>query len=207
MQPRFHTCRTWNPGFFDNALMRLLLASASPRRRDLLEAAGFACDVEAMDVDERPFADEPALAYVDRLARTKAAAGAARHPHRVVLGADTVVVVDDDMLGKPADPVEAHAMLRRIRGRAHEVLTGVAVAARGHLLSHVERTTVWFTDVSDDDITWYVETGEPMDKAGAYAIQGLASRFVTRIDGSYSNVVGLPVATVVGLLERMGREG
>jgi septum formation protein len=186
--------------------MRLLLASASPRRRDLLEAAGFACDVEPMDVDERPFAAEPALAYVDRLARTKAAAGAARHPHRVVLGADTVVVVDEDILGKPTDTVEAHAMLRRIRGRAHDVLTGVAIAARGQLVSHVERTTVWFTDVSDVDITWYVETGEPMDKAGAYAIQGLASRFVTRIDGSYTNVVGLPVATVVGLLEQLTRE-
>ena len=197
---------TKKPGFCDNAPMRLLLASASPRRRDLLEAAGFECDVAPMDVDERRLADEPALVYVDRLARTKAAAGAARHPHRIVIGADTVVVVDDDVLGKPTDSVDARAMLCRIRGRAHDVLTGVAIAARGRIVSHVERTTVWFSDVSDVDVTWYVETGEALDKAGAYAIQGLASRFVTRIDGSYSNVVGLPVATVVALLEQVGRD-
>jgi nucleoside triphosphate pyrophosphatase len=187
--------------------VRLVLASASPRRFDLLIAAGFACDVDPVDVDERRLDDEPPLLYADRVARLKAAAGALRHPHRVVVGADTIVVLDDEILGKPSDVVDAHRQLRRLSGRAHVVLTGVAVAVRGRIHSHVESTTVWFSELDDSDLHWYVETGEPMDKAGGYAIQGGASRFIPRIEGSYSNVVGLPIAALVRILEESSRQG
>jgi septum formation protein len=184
--------------------MRLVLASGSPRRRELLSAAGFTFDVRSVDVDERREDGEPAAAYVERLARAKAQAAAGRDPDRAVIGADTVVVVDDDVLGKPRDGSDATRMLRLLSGRAHDVLTGVAVVWRGRTTSHVERTTVWFAPLSEGDIAWYVGSGEPMDKAGAYAIQSLASRFIPRIEGSYSNVVGLPVASVVELLRRAG---
>ncbi|MCC7007366.1 MAG: septum formation inhibitor Maf [Acidobacteria bacterium] len=183
--------------------MRLVLASASPRRAELLEAAGFEFDVDPMDVDERVLPDEAAVLYVDRVARLKAAAAALRHPHRIVVAADTVVLRDEEILGKPRDTVEAHRMLHLLSGRSHEVLTAVAVAARGGLHTHLERTTVWFLPLSETDITWYVGTGEPMDKAGGYAIQGRASRFIPRIDGSYTNVVGLPIAGLARLLEEM----
>jgi septum formation protein len=183
--------------------MRLVLASASPRRAELLAAAGFDFEVDPADVDETPLPDETAVLYVDRVARLKAAAVAIRHSHRVVVAADTVVLLDHEILGKPRDTVEAHRMLHRLSGRDHEVLTAVAVVARGDLQTHLERTTVWFSPLSEIDITWYVSTGEPMDKAGGYAIQGGASRFIPRIDGSYSNVVGLPIAGLARLLEEM----
>jgi septum formation protein len=121
-----------------------------------------------------------------------------------VLGADTEVVVDGLILGKPADDSEAARMLDRLSGRAHDVVTGVALIANGQVLTAIERTEVRFLPLTADEIAWYIRSGEPRDKAGAYAIQGLASRFVERIDGSYSNVVGLPVATVCGLLRRAG---
>ena len=181
-----------------------MLASASPRRRDLLAAAGFAFDVEPAEVDETRLPDEPAAAYVVRVAREKAAAVARRFPERPVLGADTAVVVGDDVLGKPASPADAARMIERLSGRAHRVVTGLAVAVRGQMFSAVEQTSVWLSELSADDIDWYVASGEPMDKAGAYAIQGLASRFIPRIEGSYSNVVGLPVATLLLLLRRAG---
>ena len=183
--------------------VRLVLASGSPRRRELLAAAGFVFDVSAVEVDERRTNGEAPAAYVERLARAKAhAAAAQREPGTAVLGADTVVVVDDEVLGKPRDAADATRMLRLLSGRAHEVVTGVAVVCHGRTISRVERTTVWFRPMSDRDIAWYVASGEPMDKAGAYAIQALASRFIPRIDGSYSNVVGLPVAAIVALLEQ-----
>lgn len=185
--------------------MRLVLASGSQRRRELLAAAGFAFDVSAVEVDERRTHGEAPAVYVERLARAKAhAAAAQREPDTVVLGADTVVVVDDEVLGKPRDAADATRMLRLLSGRAHEVLTGVAVIGQGGTVSRVERTTVWFAPLSERDIAWYVASGEPMDKAGAYAIQALASRFIPRIEGSYTNVVGLPVTTVVELLEKAG---
>jgi septum formation protein len=134
----------------------------------------------------------------------KAVAGAGRHPDRLVIGADTAVVLDDTVLGKPVDEEDARAMLRRLSGRAHDVLTGVAVACDGEVVSRVERTTVWFRALSDAEIEWYAASREPMDKAGAYAIQGLAARFIPRIAGSYSNVVGLPVSLVSELVERVG---
>ena len=184
--------------------MRLILASGSPRRLELLRAAGLSCIVSPADVDETPMAGEEPATYVERLARAKAQAVLARHPDDVVLGADTTVVIDSTILGKPATTEEAEAMLRRLSGRQHVVLTGIAVAVRGVPLARVEQTTVWMSPLTAGDIAWYVGSGEPMDRAGAYAIQGLASRFIPRIDGSYSNVVGLPVTAVVRLLKDAG---
>jgi septum formation protein len=167
----------------------------------LLAAAGILCDVDPVDVDEAPLAGEAPADYVRRVARLKVEAAAARHPRRLVLAADTTVVVDGEILGKPADDRDAARMLARLSGAAHQVLTAVALAGGGHLALEVESTTVWMDVLSVDDIAWYVSTGEPRDKAGAYAIQGLASRFIPRIEGSYTNVVGLPVATVARLLQ------
>jgi septum formation protein len=178
----------------------LVLASRSPRRADLLAAAGFAFSVEPADVDEGRQPDETPDAYVCRVARAKAQLVAARRPHDVIIAADTVVVIDSLVLGKPADDADAAEMLRRLAGRAHEVLTGVAVEALGRCEVGIDRTTVHFSELTDADIAWYVASGEPADKAGAYGIQGLASRFVPRIEGSYTNVVGLPVALVTRLL-------
>jgi septum formation protein len=183
---------------------RLVLASASPRRRELLTAAGFEFDVDAGDADETSAPGEPPSTYVLRIARLKAESVAARYPDRPVLGADTAVVVGHQMLGKPADAADASRMLAQISAQAHEVLTGVALAFRGQVYAEVEHTTVWVAKLTPEDIAWYVASGEPMDKAGAYAIQGLASRFIPRIEGSYANVVGLPVARVVQLLGRAG---
>ena len=181
----------------------LVLASASPRRAELLRSAGFAFEVETAHVDESPGRDEAPEAYVLRLAEAKAAAVAARRPEAIVLGADTTVVIDVRILAKPADREDARHMLRLLSGRTHEVLTGVAICHGRRRLSRVASTTVTFLPMSDAEIAWYVESGEPDDKAGAYAIQGLASRFVERIDGSYSNVVGLPVATVCRLVKEL----
>ena len=180
--------------------MRLVLASASPRRRELLAAAGLDVDVDPVDVDERQVAGEPPSAYVERVARLKATAGAARHPRRVVVGADTAVVVDGDVLGKPRDAADAGSMLQRLSGRDHDVMTGVAVASAGRVESFVERTRVTVAPLSAADIEAYVATGEPFDKAGAYAIQGGAGRFITGCEGSYSNVVGLPMESLLELL-------
>jgi septum formation protein len=184
--------------------MRLVLASASPRRRELLTAAGFEFDVDAADVDETPAPGEAPAPYVLRLARAKAEVVAARHPARAVIAADTAVSVDGAILGKPADAGDAARMLERLSGRTHAVLTGVAVAYGAKIHADVEETTVWMSPLGPDDIKEYVKSGEPLDKAGAYAIQGLASRFIPRIEGSYTNVVGLPVAAVVQLLRRAG---
>ena len=185
--------------------MTILLASASPRRRELLEAAGLACEVDPVDVDETRVPGETPAAYVARVARLKAAAGAARHPRRVVVAADTAVIVGDEVLGKPADDQDATRMLRLLSGRTHDVLTAVAVASAGRMVVDVETTTVWVDALSRGDIAWYVASGEPQDKAGAYAIQGLASRFIPRIEGSYTNVVGLPVHKVYEILKIFDR--
>ena len=184
--------------------MRLVLASASPRRRELLAAAGFEFDVATADVDESRRPDEAPAAYVSRLAREKAEVVAERFPDRPVLGADTVVVAGGHVMGKPCNAEEARLMLRRLSGATHEVLTGVALCWAGQLHEDVERTVVWMGALSEAEVAWYVASGEPADKAGGYAIQGLGSRFIPRIEGSYSNVVGLPVATVLQLLRRAG---
>jgi septum formation protein len=184
--------------------MSIVLASASPRRADLLRAAGLEFIIAPVDVDERRLPDEPAGAYVARVAALKADAALARQPDRTILAADTAVVVDGDVFGKPADASEAARMLRRLSGRAHQVLTGVVVAGGGRRVAFVDEATVWLTPLSEDAIAWYVASGEPLDKAGGYAVQGLASRFVARIDGSYATVVGLPVARVAAALDQLG---
>ena len=178
----------------------MILASGSARRAELLAAAGIQFVALAADVDESTLPGETPQAYVERLAIEKAAAVARLRPETVVIGADTTVVVGGEALGKPSDSAEAVSMLRRLNGRSHDVLTGVAVSGPGGLVSAVERTRVWFDPMSDDEIDGYVASGEPLDKAGAYAIQGLASRYIPRIEGSYTNVVGLPVALVVRLI-------
>jgi septum formation protein len=187
--------------------VRLLLASTSPRRRDLLAAAGFVFDVDAVDVDERQLAAEAPATYVERLARLKAETSAVRHPARPVVGADTTVVLDADVLGKPADNREAAHMLRRLSGREHKVLTGVALVWQGRTYVEVVQTIVRMDELSDADIADYVASGEPAGKAGAYAIQGRAARFIPHIEGSFTNVVGLPVATVLQLLRGAGVPG
>lgn len=183
--------------------MQLILASASPRRAELLKAAGFQFDVIVADVDESVHPGETPDEHVRRLAEAKARPVVPRAGERAVLAADTVVVVDGVILGKPVDDNDARRMLRMLSGRAHEVMTGVCLA-HGACVTRVVVTTVEFAVLCDEEIDWYVASGEPADKAGAYAIQGLASRFVTRIDGSYSNVVGLPVALVYELCRDAG---
>jgi len=188
--------------------MRLILASASPRRAELLRLAGFDFDVDPADVDETARDGESPADYVRRLASAKSAAVHGRRAEAVVvLGADTAVVVDGLILGKPRDDGEAAAMLRRLGGRTHEVLTGVSLRNGRTELNAVVITRVTFGALSDADIAAYVASGEGRDKAGAYAIQGLASRFVPSIEGSYSNVVGLPVATVAELVSRLASGG
>jgi len=178
--------------------VRLILASASPRRAELLRAAGYEFEIIVADVDERARDGETPDIYVRRLAAEKSAAVQAAD--MIILGADTTVVVDGEILGKPRDDDEAAAMLRRLAGRRHDVLTGVSVRYGAHEVGRVESTAVWFSALTKEDIAWYLASGEGRDKAGAYAIQGLASRFIPRIEGSYANVVGLPVAAVAELL-------
>lgn len=178
----------------------LILASRSPRRSELLVAAGISFEVLAADIDETPHGNESPAAYVERLAIEKARAVHAWRPAARVLGADTTVTIDGEILGKPVDEADARRMLRLLSGRAHDVHTGVALVSAAGVRSAVDTTRVWFRSMTDDDISWYVTTGEPVDRAGAYAIQGFASRFIPRIEGSYSNVVGLPVALVSSIL-------
>jgi septum formation protein len=181
--------------------MDLVLASRSPRRAELLKAAGFHFSVVPTDVDESALPNETPPDHVRRLAREKALAAAAGAPGATILGADTVVVVDDTILGKPSDARDARRMLRLLAGRRHHVYTGVALWRLGALRDAVEVSAVDLSAMTPAEVDWYVASGEPIGKAGAYAIQGLASRFITRLEGSYSNVVGLPVAVVYKLLE------
>jgi septum formation protein len=184
--------------------MRLTLASGSPRRAELLRAAGIAFDVLPVEVDERFYPDEQPERSVARVAEAKARAGAARRPDQIVLAADTTVVVDQQTLGKPVDGDDAARMLRMLSGKTHEVLTGICLCHQGRHLVHVEPTRVRMAAMDEAEIAWYVSTGEAHDKAGAYAVQGLASRFIQKIDGSYSNVVGLPISNVYQLLKELG---
>jgi septum formation protein len=179
----------------------LILASASPRRAALLEAAGISFEVVIPVVDEAVRAGETAEGYVCRLAEAKAAEVAARCPDRAILAADTTVVVDGGILGKPVDAADARRMLERLSGRTHHVLTGVSLRVPSLGGAHVvdtraETTAVRFAALGPGEIAWYLATGEGRDKAGGYAVQGFASRFVTHLEGSGSNVVGLPVALV-----------
>jgi septum formation protein len=215
--------------------VRLVLASASPRRAELLAAAGFSFDTLVVDIDEAVHPHERPADYVRRLAvekavrayamltdpapevrttgqiRTAGLDGQAGPSHSdvslsedfVVLGADTTVVVGSEILVKPRDAADAERMLRRLSGRRHDVLTGVSLRRNQREVGGVETTTVDFVSMSDTDIRWYRDSGEWRDKAGGYAIQGLASRFIARIEGSYANVVGLPVCAVSGWLQRL----
>ena len=182
----------------------LVLASASPRRQELLRNARIAFEVQPAHIAEDPLPGEAARACAERLARDKALAVAGQRPHDVVLGADTVVViggeVDGQLLGKPSDAADAARMLRMLSGREHQVITGVCLVVDGKPSVASETTLVTMSEITDKDIADYISSGEPMDKAGAYAIQGIASRWIPRIEGDYSNVVGLPVALVFRML-------
>ncbi len=183
----------------------LVLASASPRRRELLTQAGFSFAIHPADIPEDPLPGESPIAYVTRLARQKAEtvfrelSDSDQSP--VVLGADTTVTLDNQILAKPVNPADAARMLRQLSGRTHQVITGVAVITRNSTEVAAEVTAVRFLTLSDQEIESYVATGEPMDKAGAYGIQGRAARWIPRIEGCYFNVVGLPIALVSTMLE------
>jgi septum formation protein len=178
-----------------------VLASASPRRAELLTAAGFDFDLVPPEVDETPRPNEAPTIYALRVARAKADHVVGRlSPNRVVLAADTVVVAGDRLMGKPADARDAASMLDALSGRAHDVHTAVVVRGPRGPGEEVVTTSVRFNSLSDTEIAWYLSTGEAEGKAGAYGIQGRAARFIDRIDGSWSNVVGLPIATVYRLL-------
>jgi septum formation protein len=198
--------------FGDN---RIYLASRSPRRRDLLKQIGVPFELlllredlrRGVDVDETPMADESAGVYVLRIARLKAEMAvrqiAYRNlPQKPVLAADTTVVFDGEIIGKPDDAEHAARMLRTLSGREHQVLTAVAVALREQIETQISASSVWFRELSDADVRRYCASGEPLDKAGAYAIQGRAGAFVTRITGSYSGIMGLPLAETVELLQK-----
>jgi septum formation protein len=198
----------------------LVLASVSPRRRELLTQAGFSFQVHPAHIPEDPLPNEEPIAYVTRLAREKAEAVFREITHagasdqrasatpqvssatpQVVLGADTTVTLDGHILGKPTDPADAARMLRMLSGRTHRVITGIALVTAESTDVAAEITAVSFLPLSDEEIAAYIATGEPMDKAGAYAIQGRAARWIPRIEGCYFNVVGLPIALVCTMLE------
>ena len=191
----------------------LVLASASPRRQELLRAARIPFTVQPANVDESLRDGEVPRDFAERLAREKALTVWETRPHDLVLGADTIVVVGDTILGKPNDAADAVRMLRILSGRTHLVITGVAIVSTRYsaprktedpqIAAASETTNVTMSEITDAEIRDYVATGEPMDKAGAYAIQGIASRWIPRIDGDYSNVVGLPVAQVYRMLREL----
>ena len=182
-------------------LPKLLLASSSPRRAQILEMVGWPFVLGPVEVDESLYARESARDYVARLADAKARASAQVHAHRPVLAADTTVVVDEHILAKPIDVEDAKRMLRLLQGRWHQVLTGIAVLTKTATEVDVEMTEVRFAPMREAEIDWYVATGEPMDKAGAYAIQGKGSRFIEGIKGDYFNVMGLPVRMLYELIK------
>jgi septum formation protein len=183
--------------------LRLVLASRSPRRAELLTAAGIEFTVRTADIDETPRAGEDPTDYVLRLAEEKACA-APCNSDDTILAADTTVGVGREILGKPLDRADAARMLGALSGRKHEVITGVCLRSRQRSVREACVTAVWFAPLSAAEIDEYVASGEPMDKAGAYGIQGVASRYIERMEGSYTNVVGLPVAMVYRLLRRAG---
>jgi septum formation protein len=204
-----NAAETNQDGFF---VERLVLASASPRRAEILRAVGWPFDKSPADIDETRHANEEPIAYVERLALQKAQVTAQRLSSTasssagcLILGADTVVVVEGELLGKPIDEEDARRMLKLLNGRWHEVITGLALLRGGPMeqdsqVAH-ERTVVKFAPLTAGEIDWYIASGEPMDKAGAYAIQGRAARFVEEIQGDYLNIVGLPVRLLYRLCQ------
>jgi septum formation protein len=194
---------------------RLVLASASPRRQELLRNAGIAFETCPANIQESPLPGELPQAHAERLAREKAQAVSIQHPHDFILGADTIVVIENEILGKPREEQDAARMLQLLSGRTHQVITGVCLLGPGLRTENrepgtdfkdirSELTNVTMAELTAEDIHAYIATGEPMDKAGAYAIQGVASRWISRIDGDYFNVVGLPIALVYRMLEEHG---
>lgn len=181
---------------------RVILASASPRRRELLALVGIEHEVRPANIDESYRAGETPREHAERLAREKATT--IDVPDAVTIGSDTIVVVDGDVLGKPRDRVQAAEMLRRLSGRAHVVMTGVAVRWRGTLASGLEEVGVTFRTLTEREIERYIDTGEPMDKAGAYGIQGFGATIVDRVDGDYFAVMGLPLNRLARLLRDVG---
>jgi septum formation protein len=194
---------------------RLVLASASPRRQELLRNAGIAFETCPANIQESPLPGELPQAHAERLAREKAQAVSIQRPHDFILGADTIVVIENEILGKPREEQDAARMLQLLSGRTHQVITGVCLLGPGLRTENrepgtdfkdirSELTNVTMAELTAEDIHAYIATGEPMDKAGAYAIQGVASRWISRIDGDYFNVVGLPIALVYRLLKEHG---
>jgi septum formation protein len=184
--------------------VEVILASQSPRRRELLALIGVKHTVRPADIDESVLPAEAPLPYCERLAREKAQRLATQHPEAVVIAADTIVVLDGAILGKPTDAADARRMIRLLAGRTHVVHTAIAVAHGGRLESAVESVDVTFRALTDEAIAEYVDTGEPMDKAGAYGIQGFGATIVERIEGDYFSVMGLGLRRVISLVERLG---
>ncbi len=179
----------------------LILASASPRRRELLTQAGLRFDVHAAHIDESRYTNETPHNYVQRLAFEKAQTILALHPNATILGADTTVVLDNEILNKPTDRADAERMLRLLSARTHQVHTGIAIVTGTTQLTHIETTHVTFSEITEPDLAHYLASGDPLDKAGAYGIQGYAARWIPRIEGDYFNVVGLPIAATIRLLQ------
>ena len=184
--------------------LRVILASQSPRRRELLTLVGITHDVRPADIDEVYGSGEKPRAHAERLAREKAEVIAAREPGALVIGSDTIVVVDGDVLGKPVDEADAARMLARLGGRSHTVITAIAVAWRGETRSAVEEVGVTFHALTADEIAAYIATREPMDKAGAYGIQGYGATLVARVDGDYFAVMGLSLQLLIRVLRSLG---
>lgn len=181
-------------------LPKIVLASGSPRRAEILNSVGWEFVKDVPDVDESEIPGEPAEVYVQRLAQTKAEIVAPNHPGEMVLGADTTVVLAGEIIGKPVDLADAAVMLRKLSGNWHEVLTGLAVASGAETRVGIQRTRVKFAEMSENDIAFLVEKGDPLDKAGAYAVQAQAALFIEGIEGDYWNVVGLPVQLAYRLI-------
>jgi len=184
----------------------LILASASPRRRELLTQAGLTFEVHAADIDESRLPYEAPTTYVHRLALEKARTIHARFPDAIVIGADTTVVLENEIMNKPTDVADAERMLRALAGRIHQVHTGIAVVTPTAERVHLETTHVTFSAISGADLARYIASGDPLDKAGAYGIQGFAARWIPRIEGDYFNVVGLPIAATMHLLKELAPE-
>ena len=187
-------------------MKKIILASGSPRRRELLKDIGFEFEIYKPDVDEKILPNEKPEDLCLRLSRLKAQAGAEKFYDSIIIAADTIVVIDEKILGKPHDREEAFLMLKTLQGREHEVITGVSVALNEKIISHAEHTLVKFTSMNDSEIREYIATGECDDKAGAYAIQGVGATLIERINGDYFNVVGLPLCSLTKILKNFNDE-
>ena len=188
--------------------MKIILASGSPRRKELMEKIGLKFEIDPAEIDERKFKEKSAEKLVEILAVKKAEAVATRHPNSIIIGSDLTVALDDHQIGKPENATDAKKILKLLRDKTHQVLTGVAIinTANNKTASAVETANVKMRDYSDKEIDNYIATGEPLDKAGAYAIQGHAAAFIEKIEGSYSGVMGLPLYETAELLALFGME-